>query len=66
MIDFNGATWRKSGRSQGTGDACVEVAGFAAAVAVRDSKNPAGPVLAFGRQAWTDFAGQARAGQFDR
>jgi len=66
MIDFSGAVWRKPARSQGSGDACVEVAGLAAAVAVRDSKNPTGPVLAFNRQAWAVFAGQARTGRFDR
>lgn len=34
--------WHKSTRSGGTGD-CVELASFGA---VRDSKNPAGPMLA--------------------
>ena len=36
--------WRKSSRSTG-GDSCVEVA-FVGSGAVRDSKNPAGPILA--------------------
>ncbi|HEY1346575.1 MAG TPA: DUF397 domain-containing protein, partial [Streptosporangiaceae bacterium] len=34
---------------------CVEVAPVAGAVAVRDSKNPAGPRLIFTRQAWAAF-----------
>lgn len=38
------AVWRKSTRSQNEG-ACVELANTGA---VRDSKNPAGPILAVG------------------
>lgn len=37
--------WRKARRSSDQGDACVEVARFPAAVAVRDSKDPNGPQL---------------------
>ncbi|NVI92244.1 DUF397 domain-containing protein [Actinomadura sp. BRA 177] len=37
--------WRKARRSDGQGGACVEVARFPDAVAVRDSKNPDGPKL---------------------
>jgi hypothetical protein len=37
--------WRKARQSGGQGDACVEVARFPEAVAVRDSKNPDGPKL---------------------
>ncbi|HEX3779997.1 MAG TPA: DUF397 domain-containing protein [Pseudonocardiaceae bacterium] len=40
------ARWRKSTRSNGGGGAqCVELAHRIAGGAVRDSKNPAGPVL---------------------
>ncbi|MEV4670277.1 DUF397 domain-containing protein [Actinomadura sp. NPDC049382] len=38
-------TWRKAGKSDGQGGACVEVARFPEAVAVRDSKDPDGPKL---------------------
>ncbi len=38
-----GAQWRKSSFSGGGNNACVELA--STLVAVRDSKNPAGPVL---------------------
>ncbi|GAA1778644.1 hypothetical protein GCM10009735_06000 [Actinomadura chokoriensis] len=38
-------TWRKARKSSDQGDACVEVARFPEAVAVRDSKNPDGPKL---------------------
>ncbi|MFB4306237.1 DUF397 domain-containing protein [Actinomadura sp. GTD37] len=37
--------WRKARQSDGQGGACVEVARFPDAVAVRDSKNPDGPNL---------------------
>ena len=46
--------WHKSSHSSANGQ-CVEVAPVAGAVAVRDSKNRAGPVLIFSRQAWAAF-----------
>ncbi|MET9670366.1 DUF397 domain-containing protein [Streptomyces sp. NPDC006475] len=50
------AAWRKSSYSGSTGGDCVEVAdGCPAAVPVRDSKNPAGPVLILGADAWRSF-----------
>jgi hypothetical protein len=45
--DLNNARWRKSSRSGGNGGQCVEVALLDGAIAVRDSKNPAGPALVF-------------------
>jgi hypothetical protein len=55
-MDLTGAEWRKSTRSNGSGGACVEVAGnLPGVVAVRDSKDPAGPVLTFGPGAWRAF-----------
>ena len=46
--------WHKSSHSSANGQ-CVEVAPVAGAIAVRDSKNPAGPTLIFTRQAWVAF-----------
>ncbi|MDG9675001.1 DUF397 domain-containing protein [Micromonospora sp. DH14] len=46
--------WRKSIRSGSEGN-CVEVAGFAETVGVRDSKDRRGPVLTFTTSAWTAF-----------
>jgi hypothetical protein len=57
--------WRKSSRSSGQGGNCVEVAGLPDVVAVRDSKNPSGPVLAFGVAAFREFVGTIRAGVHD-
>ena len=54
--------WRKSSHSGASGDNCVEVAGLPAAIAVRDSKNPEGPKLMFGRVAFSVFARGLRDG----
>jgi hypothetical protein len=53
--------WRKATYSSGNGGNCIEVATAAPrAVAVRDSKDPDGPRLAFGTQAWTSFAARVK------
>ncbi|MEV0217280.1 DUF397 domain-containing protein [Micromonospora sp. NPDC050695] len=57
--------WRKSTRSDDGN--CVEVASAAdGTIGVRDSKNSAGPVLAFEPAAWSAFTGSVRAGTFNR
>lgn len=50
-MDLTNAKWRKSTHSGPNGGECVELAGVAGAVAVRDSKNPDGPVLLLTRAA---------------
>ncbi|MEU6024036.1 DUF397 domain-containing protein [Micromonospora sp. NPDC047134] len=58
-MDLTGARWRKSTRSNGGGGACVEVAdNLPGVVAVRDSKDPTGPVLAFTPKSWQTFVAQ--------
>ncbi|SCE94311.1 protein of unknown function (DUF397) [Micromonospora carbonacea] len=57
--------WRTSTRSGGEGD-CVEVAAFAEAVGVRDSKDRQGPTLSFAPAAWAGFVGATRSGALDR
>jgi hypothetical protein len=61
------AAWRKSSRSTGNGGECVEVADrpLRGAVAVRDSKDPDGPMLAVTPQSWRAFTGRLKAGPFD-
>ena len=60
-MDITGATWRKSSYSGGASGNCVEVAAADRTVAVRDSKNPDGPVLAFAPHDWQRFADQVKA-----
>ncbi|MEO5876785.1 MAG: DUF397 domain-containing protein [Streptosporangiaceae bacterium] len=59
--DLSSASWRKSMNSDSEGENCVEVAGLPDVIAVRDSKNPDGPKLAFGRTAFGAFACGLRA-----
>lgn len=66
MSDLSPASWRKSSRSDQEGGNCVEVAGIDTNVAVRDSKDPDGPKLAFGRAAFGALACDIRAGRYDR
>ncbi|MEU6985457.1 DUF397 domain-containing protein [Streptomyces sp. NPDC046324] len=49
------AAWRKSSHSGPTGGDCVEVADLTAHVAVRDSKNPEGPVFLASPAAFSAF-----------
>lgn len=62
--DLGAATWRKSTRSGANGN-CVEVAKLANAVAIRDSKDPSGPVLVFAPGEWEAFISAATEGEFD-
>ncbi|MCM1939827.1 DUF397 domain-containing protein [Streptomyces sp. G3] len=54
--------WRKSSYSGNTGGDCVEVADNCPtrAVPVRDSKNPSGPVVTVGADAWQAFVDALR------
>jgi hypothetical protein len=57
-----GSSWRKSSYSGPTGGNCVETATLAeGGVAVRDSRSPAGPALAFTPGAWDAFVGRCRS-----
>jgi hypothetical protein len=65
IIDSEVTQWRKALRSIGNGD-CVEIAPVSGTIAVRDSKDPAGPVLRYSADAWKAFLSEAGRGGFDR
>ncbi|MBL1080978.1 DUF397 domain-containing protein [Streptomyces actinomycinicus] len=57
-----GLTWRKSSYSGDQGGNCIEVADTpCATLAIRDSKNPAGPILTVGPATFTTFVSWASA-----
>jgi hypothetical protein len=58
-MDMN-LQWRKATYSSGNGGNCIEVATADRTVAVRDSKDPDGPGLAFGIRAWQAFAAKLK------
>ena len=54
--------WRKSSYSGNGGGDCVEVArDLPGGIAVRDSKNPDGPVLIISRDEWASFIARIRS-----
>ena len=62
-LDFTHAVWRKSSRSGGNNDQCVELA--MQGRAVRDSKNPTGGILVFGQATAERFVSAVKDGRFD-
>jgi hypothetical protein len=56
--------WRKAKRSMNGGN-CTEIAAATGVIAVRDSKDPLGPVLRYPVTSWTSFLASARSGGFD-
>jgi Domain of unknown function (DUF397) len=56
--------WRKS--SYSSSGACVEVAPQRETILVRDSKDPEGAILTFGRESFTAFIAAVADGDFDR
>lgn len=64
MPELSDVVWRKSGFSGP--DGCIEVAAIADdLIAVRDSKDPDGPILGFALAEWTAFVEGVRDGEFD-
>lgn len=60
-----GARWVKSSHSGPTGGNCVEVAFLVdGAVAVRNSRHPAGPALVFPAQEWDAFVAGTKDGEY--
>ncbi|HET9257981.1 MAG TPA: DUF397 domain-containing protein [Pseudonocardiaceae bacterium] len=64
MHDLEQLRWRKPNRS-GAGNACVEIAQLPNGDrAIRDSKDPTGPVLTITATTWTAFTATARDDEF--
>jgi hypothetical protein len=61
---LGGLPWRKAQRSVGNG-ACVELARVDGMIAMRDSKDPDGPVLMYTPAELSAFLHGAKAGEFD-
>jgi hypothetical protein len=71
-MDLTGATWRKSTFDSGEDPSCIEIAvvpgskeGSDYVVAMRDGKNPDGPVLIFTPDEWRAFTAGVQDGEFD-
>ena len=62
MEGTSAVTWRKSSYSGTNGGQCVEVGNDARLIAVRDSKDPDGSMLAFAAGTWAAFAERVKAG----
>lgn len=56
--------WRKSSHSGQEGN-CVAVSAEKTLVLARDSKDPHGPVLGFGTEAWAAFLTTVKTGHLD-
>jgi hypothetical protein len=65
-VDLSCIEWRKASYSANGGGNCVEVGTAGRVVAVRDSKDPDGPTLAFTLAEWKAFVRCVQAGDFDR
>ena len=64
--NLDGAIWRKSSYSGSNGGDCVEISdNLAGIVAVRDSKDPGGPTLAFRPADWRAFTAAIKTSEFD-
>lgn len=63
-VEHGDLKWRKASASTANGH-CIELAPLDERVAMRDSKDPDGPVLVHDGEAWLEFLEAARDGEFD-
>jgi hypothetical protein len=65
MSDLSSAAWRKSTFCDNSGGNCVEVKSADGCVAIRDTKDPDGPVLVFDVTEWRAFIDGVKNREFD-
>lgn len=63
-LEHSDLRWRKAQQSVQNGQ-CVELARAGSMIAIRDSKNPAGPMLMYTAAEWRAFLDGAKHGEFD-
>jgi hypothetical protein len=63
QVEVDVLLWRTATASQGGN--CVQVATAYESIAVRNSREPHGPVLLFTRAEWSAFVDGVRRGEFD-
>jgi len=63
-LERTGLVWRKAQLSTNNGS-CVEIASVTGKIALRDSKDPSGPVLVYTPDEWSAFLDGAKKGEFD-
>jgi len=63
-VERQSLTWLKAQSSTNNGQ-CVEIASTAGKVAIRDSKDPDGPILVYTSREFSAFLEGARSGEFD-
>ena len=71
-MDLTGAVWQRASSTGEPDEACVEIAilpgskeGSEQVIAMRDSREPAGPVLIFTPDEWRAFTAGVQDGEFD-
>lgn len=63
-LERTGLAWRKAQVSTNNGS-CVEIASTVGKIALRDSKDPRGPMLVYTPAEWNAFLDGAKKGEFD-
>ena len=64
-FDLSRAVWQRAAAEDTPDEAAVEVAFVDDLIGLRNSADPAGPVLVFTQAEWDAFVAGARDGEFD-